>query len=152
MNFDPSNPSNRGSLGEHKATILKKIIADGNVKIYTDPQGVVEKTDISIPEGKIVVIKDYEVTARLAKYKKIDVYSNTEQKLDTVDIISENSMMHTYTFYFHGNAIGKGSGDLGTALASGFFPDAVDPRLLAGSAVDPEVIKVIKDVLQEKRI
>lgn len=141
-----------GKLGDHRATILKKVMAEGAIKFYSDPTGSVERVDILLPEGKVAITKDYEKVARLSKYKKIDIYSNEDTLLDTIDIINENSMVHTYMFYYRRSPLGRGNGDVAPVIIESLIPGTVDPRLLSGSSVDPAVIETIQKILQGKNV
>ncbi|HVF68987.1 MAG TPA: hypothetical protein VNA13_00295 [Xanthomonadales bacterium] len=154
MAFDYRNPNSKrfGSLGDHKATILKKEMADGQIKVYRDSRDSVERTEITVPDGKVIITKDYEEVARLSKFKKIDIYSNEDTHLDSIDIITDSSMIHSYKFYFHNSAIGRGYGDIALCLMQGFQEGTVDPRLLTGSTVDPEVIETIQKILKGKSV
>lgn len=154
MAFDPlhPNPKRFGSIGEHKATILKKVMGGGMIKVFTDPIGAAEKIEIELTDGKVVIIKDYEVTPNRAHFKKIDLYSNEDTLLDTIDIVSEDLQIHVFTFYFHKSPIGKGSGDIGLVIAESLIGGSVDPRYIAAAEVDPEVINTIQTVLKGKTI
>lgn len=154
MAFDYGKPNSSrfGSLGDHKATILKKVLAEGRIKIYRDSRDSVERTEISVPDGKVVILKDYEEVARLSKFKKIDIYSSEDTLLDTLDVITDSSMIHSYKFYFHNSPIGRGNGDIAMCLVQSLVEGSADPRLLAGSSVDPQVIEVIQKVLKGKSI
>ncbi|HUQ84713.1 MAG TPA: hypothetical protein VM077_00160 [Candidatus Limnocylindrales bacterium] len=154
MAFDYRNPNSKrfGSAGDHKATILKKVMADGKIKVYRDSQDSVERTEISVNDGKIVITKDYEAVARLSKFKKIDVYSNQDTLLDSIDIITDSSMIHSYKFYYHNSPVGRGYGEIAMCLTQSCLEGSVDPRLLAGSAIDPQVIETIQNILKGKSI
>jgi hypothetical protein len=138
-------------IGDHKATILKKVLADGRIKVYRDAVDAVEKTEISLPEGKVIINKDYEKVARLSRFKKIDIYSNEDTLLESIDIETEESMVHSYRFYLRSSPIGRGFGDIATCIANAFVEGSLDPRYLQGSSVDEEVITTIKSILTGKR-
>jgi hypothetical protein len=146
------NSGKFGGLGDHKANILKKVLSEGAVKVYSDPSGAVERTDISLGSGKVVITKDFEKVARLSKYKKIDIYSNEDTLLDTIDIINENSMIHTYIFYYRRSPLGRGYGDIGSFIIQSLMPGTLDPRLVSGSSVDPAVIDSIKKIMAGKSV
>ena len=154
MAFDYGKPNSSrfGSLGDHRATILKKVLSEGKIKVFRDPTDAVEKTEITLDKGKIVIHKDYEQVARLSKFKRIDIYSQDDTLLDSIDIVTEESIIHSYTFYFHKSPIGRGNGNLDECIISAFAEGSIDPRYLQGSSVDQEVITTIKKILEEKRI
>ncbi len=154
MAFDYGKPNSSrfGGLGDHRATILKKVMAEGKIKIYRDSRDSVERTEISVPDGKVVILKDYEEVARLSKFKKIDIYSSEDTLLDTLDIITDSSMIHSYKFYFHNSPIGRGNGDIAMCLVQTLIEGSADPRLLAGSAIDPQVVEIIQKVLKGKSV
>lgn len=142
----------QGSLGDHTATILKKVLLDGKVKVFRNPTDTVEKTVITLVNGKIVIHKDFEQIARLSKFKSIDIYSSDETLLDSIDIITEESIIHSYTFYIDRSPIGRGHGDIDECIVNAFVEGSIDPRFLQGSSVDGEVITTIRNVLEGKRI
>jgi hypothetical protein len=154
MAFDYGKPNHSrfGSLGDHKANILKKVLAEGKIKIFRDAADAVERTDIIVPNGKVVITKDYEAVARLSKFKKIDIYSSEDTLLDSLDIITDSSMIHSYKFYFHNSPVGRGFGDIAMCLIQSLIEGSADPRLLTGSSVDPEVVATIKDILSGKSV
>ncbi len=152
FNYGKPNSSRFGSLGDHRATILKKEMAEGRIKIFRDSRDSVERTEISVSDGKVVITKDYEQVARLSKFKKIDIYSTEDTPLDSLDIITDSSMIHSYKFYFHNSPIGRGYGDLAMCLIQSLVEGSADPRLLAGSSVDPQVLEVIQKVLKGKSV
>ncbi len=154
MAFDYGKPNSSrfGGIGDHKATILKKEMAEGRIKVYRDSRDSVERTEITVPDGKVVITKDYEEVARLSKFKKIDIYSAEDTLLDSLDIITDSSMIHSYKFYFHNTPVGRGFGDMAMCLVQSLVEGSADPRLLQGSSVDPEVIEVIQKVLKGKSV
>lgn len=153
-----SSLSHFGSLGDrnssHPAVILKRTLYEGNVKIYEDAKGIAERCEISLPEGKIVVYKDYEVSEKLAKYKRIDILSLEDNLKGTIDIIPRDrtSPRPGYRFFYERSEIGSGSGDIAIYIAQKFLGESLGSRSAIGTEVDEEVISTIKSVLQSKAI
>ncbi len=158
---DP-NPSSEQSISHlaslsgqhlaHPAIILKRTLYDGNVKIFEDAKGIAQRTEILVSEGKIVVYKDYEVSEKLAKYKKIDVFSIEDELRGTIDIIARDrtSPNPSYRFFYEGGEIGAGSGDLALFIAQKFLGENIASRSGIGTYLDEEVILTIKKIFQNK--
>lgn len=154
MAFDSSKPNSApfGSTVVHKATILKKVMGNGAIKVFTDSKGASERIEIVLTEGKVVINKDYELVSSMAHFKTIELYSSEDVLKDSIDIISQDSRIHVFTFYFHNSPIGRGNGDIGLSIAEAFVTGSVDPRYLAGASVDPEVIETIQNILKGKSV
>ena len=154
MAFD----SHLGGLGDshsgHPAIILKHTLHDGNIKIFEDAKGIAERTEIIIPEGKVVVYKDYEVSEKLAMYKKIDIFSVEDELRGTIDIMPHDrtSPYPAYRFFYEKAEIGGGKGDIALFIGQNFLGENLDSRSGIGTTVDEEVISTIKRVLQTKSI
>jgi hypothetical protein len=145
--------SSTGDSKGHPANILKTVQNNGAFKVYTDASGHVQRTEISLPEGRIIVIKDYETMPAYAHFKIVTVLSPQDITLGTLSIVPEDRKRPNSTSrFFDGNdLIGTGNGDIGIAIASQLITISVDPRQLAHSSVDPNVITSIKTFLQGKR-
>jgi hypothetical protein len=139
-----------GTIGDHKANILKKVLAEGKIKVYADTAGNVERTDIITPDGKVSITKDYEQVVRLSKFKRIDIYSSEDSLLESLDIVVDNSLIHSYIFYYRQSMIGRGQGDIAAFLANSLLGEGIDPRLISGSSIDPEVMTTIQNILKGK--
>jgi|SRR6185437_5734028 len=137
----------------HPATILKTVQNNGAFKVFTDITGYVQRTEVTVPEGKIIILKDYENTPAFAHYKVVTVLSPQELTLGTLTIVPEDRKRpNSASRFFEGNdLIGTGSGDIGIAIASQLISISVDPRQLSRSTVDPNVITSIKAFLQGKK-
>ncbi len=145
--------SHSGKLSEHPMVILKKVLNDGDYKVFQDKTGHAERIEIVVPEGKIVIIKDYEQVPTLAHYKKVDVFGKNDESLGSLEIFFEDRTMKNGTLRFFENKsqIGTGHGDIGIAIASQLLTLSLDPRLVSDSSIDPEVIASIKRMLQGSR-
>ncbi|GEM_PF-1887663 len=161
MAIDPNKPHFQrfGGLGDRagiSAHILKRTFFDGNVKVYEDEKGLLEKTEISSPNGRVVVNKETEQGTGVSKYKKIEIFSLDNEPLNSIDIIMENREMlnPSYRFYYGRTQIGRGKGEIAMNIAQKVLADAggVDPRFTAGSEVDQEVIDTIIKILKRKTI
>ncbi|HSX08701.1 MAG TPA: hypothetical protein VLF93_00940 [Candidatus Saccharimonadales bacterium] len=133
----------------HPFIIQKSSLENGAVKVFQDHTGHAEKTEIILPKGKIVIIKDYEQVPMLAHYKSIEVLSPEDSLLGRLEVFPQDKEMMTHSVrIFQGTGqIGTGSGNIGMAIARKFISLSEDPRLGADSFVDPEVIDAIKEFL-----
>lgn len=136
----------------HKATILKKALDNGAYKLYQDVTGYVKRTEISLPEGKVILIKDYDEVPALAHYRTIAVLSPEEITLGSLSIVPEDRKLpnSSMRFYDGNTQIGSGSGDVGEAVANKLLNIVVDPRKISSSSVDPAVIASITSFLTGK--
>lgn len=148
--------SHFGTLGDrnskHPAIILKRTMMDGSVRVYEDSTGGAERTDIIVPEGKVVVHKDYELLVTLAQFKKIVVLSKDDEVKGSIDVIARDrtSPKPVYRFFYNRSEIGGGYGDIGMFLAHKLLGGVMDARTGVGTTVDDEVISTIKEILQSK--
>lgn len=145
------------SLGDthagHNANLLRQRLEDGKVKVYTDPKGVSERVEIQVPNGLVVVFKDYGFSRTLAHYKTIEVLDMEMQPLGTIELQPTNRLItHTdYRFFYEGSEIGKGNGDIGLFIAQALVSNTIQPRSGKGTGVDGEVITTINNILNQKR-
>lgn len=146
-----SGSSNKES--GHPATILTTVQNNGVYKLYTDVSGHVERTEITLPEGRVLIIKDYEKLAALSHYRRVTILSPQDITLGTLSIVPEDRKRPSSTSrFFDGNTlVGTGNGNIGIAIASQLTTISVDPMKLSRSSVDPNVITSIKGFLQGKR-
>jgi hypothetical protein len=133
----------------HPFIILKKMAENGALKVFQDHTGHAEKTEITVPKGKVVVIKDYEQVPALAHYKRIVVESAEGTPLGTLEVFPEDKTMMTRTVrIFQGTGqIGLGTGDIGMAIARKLLTINEDTRLSSDASIDAEVIEVINELL-----
>jgi hypothetical protein len=136
----------------HKATILKKVLNNGAYKIYADITGHVQRTEISLPEGKVIIIKDYEKVPAFAHYRSLTVLSSQDISLGSLSIVPEDRKLpnSSLRFYDGNTQIGSGSGDIGLAIADKLLGIEADPRRTAMSSVDPDIITSITNFLKGK--
>jgi hypothetical protein len=88
-----------------------------------------------------------------SRYKKIEIFSLDEESLGTLDIITDLQLLHpTFRFYLGTSPLGRGSGDIGMFIAGKLLGDFADPRLIAGSSVDPEVMQTIEKMIERKTL
>jgi hypothetical protein len=145
------------SLGDshpgHNATLLRKRLEDGKVKVYTDPKGVAERVEIQVPNGLVVVFKDYGFSRALAHYKMIEILDGDMQPLGKIELEPTNrTVSHTdYRFFYEQSEIGRGSGDIGLFIAQKLVSRAIQPRSGGSTGVDDEIITTINSVLNSKR-
>lgn len=145
------------SLGDvhtgHSANLLRMRLEDGKVKVYTDSKGVAERDEIQVPEGLVVVYKDFGFSRSLAHYKKIEILDMDMQLRGTIELTPTNRLVaHTdYSFFYEHSMIGKGKGDIGLLIAQKLVSHAIQPRSGQGSGVDDEIITTIKSILSSKR-
>lgn len=144
--------SSKGETGGHKATILKNSLNNGAYKVYQDPSGRVQRTEIIVPEGKIIIIKDYDKIPVFSHYRSLTVLSPDDVTLGTLSIVPEDRRLpDSMLRFFTGNMqIGSGRGDIGAAIASKLINLETDPRKAATSNVDPDIITAITDFLKGK--
>ncbi len=156
MDFAALNQSGAGSGGWHKhfANILKHAMYDGAIKVFEDETGGAQRTEIVVPEGKVIVIKDFEKLPTLSQYKRIEVYSPDDEFLDALEIFPEDRMSGSSLLrVFYGRfPIGVGSGDLGMIIASKLTGSVMEPRHVGTSSVDDEVVTAIKKMLARKSV
>lgn len=157
---DPSKPksfSHFGALGDrhssHQTIILKRSMLDGNVKIFEDSKGLAERTELTMPTGKVCVYKDYDESGVLAKYKKIDVLSNDGELMGSLSLYPrDRTIAHpVYRVFADRQEIGTAYGDIPLFLAKKLLDASIDPRSGVGTTVDDEVITEIKNLLTNKR-
>ena len=136
----------------HPFIIQKSSLENGAVKVFQDHTGHAEKTEIDLPKGKVVVIKDYDEVPALAHYKRIVVFSKENTPLGTLEVFPQNKdMMNGPVRIFEGTAqIGVGYGSIGMAIARQLMTFSEDPRFGTGSSIDSEVIEVIKELLNTR--
>jgi hypothetical protein len=145
------------SLGDshqgHNATLLRQRLEDGKVKVFTDPKGVSERTEIQMPNGLVVVYKDYSFSRTLAHYKSIEILDMEKQPLGTIELEPANRLVtHTdYRFFYEKSEIGRGNGDVGLFLAQKLVSKSIQPRSGKGTGVDDEVVTTILSILNSKR-
>lgn len=136
----------------HKATILKNSLNNGAYKVYQDPSGHVQRTEILVPGGKILIIKDYDKIPVFSHYRSLTVLSPDDVTRGTLSIVPEdrripNGMLR----FYNGNMqIGSGTGDIGAAIAGKLLNFEADPRKLATAKVDDDIIAAITDFLKDK--
>jgi len=137
----------------HPATILKKVENNGALKVYTDISGHVQRTDIAVPEGRVIIIKDYETVPIYSHYRIVTVLSPQDITLGTLSISPEDRKRpNSMSRFFNGSEmIGTGTGDIGMAIAHELL--GVSEGSLQGmrSSIDPNVITSIKAFLQGKK-
>lgn len=154
MNFSTifGGSSSKAVKDGHKATILKNSLNNGAYKVYQDPSGHVQRTEIIVPEGKIVIIKDYDKVPVFSHYRSLTVYSSGDVSLGSLGIVPEDRRIpDSMLRFYNGNMqIGSGRGDIGVAIASNLLNLEVDPRKAATSKVDPDVIAAITEFLKGK--
>ena len=136
----------------HPFIILKRSLENGALKVFQDHTGHAERTEINLPDGKVVVIKDYEQVPVLAHYKRIVVESTEGTPLGTLEVFPQDkSMMTRAVRIFQGTyQIGVGTGNIGMAIARQLMILSEDPRLGSDSSIDAEVIRVIKELLTSR--
>jgi hypothetical protein len=134
----------------HPFIILKHSSENGALKVFQDHTGHAERTEINLPKGKVVIIKDYEQVPALAHYKRIVVLSAEDTPLGTLEVFPQDKTMMTRAVrIFEGTSqIGVGTGNIGMAIARKMMTLNEDPRLGSDSGIDEEVIEVIKELLQ----
>lgn len=139
-------------MGQH-ATLLRERLEDGKVKIYQDPKAIAERVEIQVPEGLVVIYKDYGFAKTLAHYKRIDILGIDGQLRGSIDMIPQDrTVTHTaYRFFYEGSEIGKGNGDIGLFVAQKLVSRNVAPRSGMGTGIDDEIITTIQHVLASKR-
>src|SRR5579862_6294267 len=81
----------------HPFIILKRSLENGAVKVFQDHTGHAEKSEITLPKGKVIVIKDYEQVPALAHYKRIVVLSSEDFPLGTLEVFPQDKTMMTRT-------------------------------------------------------
>lgn len=137
----------------HPATILKKMDKNGALKVFTDTSGHVQRTDIAVPGGRVIVIKDYDTLPIYSHYKIVTVLSPQDLTLGTLTISPEDRRRPTsMSRFFDGNdMIGTGTGDIGIAIAHELIGVTADSLHGIHSSVDPTVITTIKAFLQGKK-
>jgi hypothetical protein len=155
MDFSSILGGSSSSSGEskgHPATILKTVQNNGAFKVYTDVTGHVQRTEIAVPEGRIIIIKDYETMPVLSHYRAVTVLSPQEVTLGALSIVPEDRKRPNSTsrFFDGNNLIGTGTGDIGIAIAMQLISISVDQRLVDRSSIDLNVITSIKAFLQGK--
>jgi hypothetical protein len=148
-----AKPSAGDDFKGHPATILKKVDNNGALKVYTDISGHVQRTDIAVPGGRVIVIKDYETVPAYSHYKVVTILSPQDITLGTLSISPEDRKRPTsMSRFFDGNEmIGTGTGDIGMAIAHELLGVSADSLQGAHSSVDPNVITAIKAFLQGKK-
>jgi len=135
----------------HSATFLKRNVLDGKIRVFEDEKGGAERAEILIPEGKVVIIKDYEEAPQFAKYQRVDCYSLRDELLGTLTIIQDNRFLKDYRFYDGNMPLGRGNGDIVAAIAQKLLGEEVmDPRYVAGSTIDAVVVETIKHMFPRK--
>ena len=145
------------SLGDvhagHNATLLRQRLEEGKVKVYTDSKGVSERVEIQVPNGLVVVYKDYGFSPTLAHYKSIEILDLEKQTLGTIELDPTNrTVSHTdYRFFYEKSEIGRGNGDIGLLIAQQMVNRTIQPRSGKGTGVDGEVITTIYSILNSKR-
>jgi hypothetical protein len=146
-------PSMGDSHQGHNATLLRHRLEDGKVKVYTDSKGVSERTEIQMPNGLVIVYKDYGFSRMLAHYKTIEILDMEKQPLGTIELQPTNRLIaHTdYRFFYERSEIGRGSGDIGLLLAQELVSHTIQPRSGKGTGVDGEIVTTIKNILNSKR-
>jgi hypothetical protein len=150
MDFAALHRSNSGGgFGEragHETKILKHSYSEGSVKVYVDDTGHAQKTEITIPEGKVVVIKDYEKVPMLAQYRRVEMYSPDDEFIDSLDIFAEDRMSGNSNLRFFSGKypIGTGMGDIGMIIAHKLTGTSLSLENVGTSSIDPEVITQIK--------
>ena len=153
----PIHSSHFGGLGDrrssHPTIILKRTYMDGNIKIFVDSTGGAEKTEILVPEGKVVVYKDFEITPVLSKYKKIQILTVDDELHGSMDLIARdrNSPVPVYRVFFERSELGSANGDIGMLIAHKLLGGSMDASAGIGSSIDDEIINTIKRVLHSKR-
>jgi len=137
----------------HQATILKKMDNNGALKVFTDTSGHVQRTDIAVPGGRVIVIKDYDTVPIYSHDKIVTVLSPQDITLGTLTISLEDRKRPTsMSRFFDGNdMIGTGTGDIGMAIAHELLGVTADSLQGAHSTVDANVITAIKAFLQGKK-
>lgn len=135
---------------EHTAHILSYASDDGAIKTFKDETGHAERTEVSLPEGKVIIVKDYENVPTLAHYKKVIVTSSNDDPLGEISIFPEDRMgtSRLVRFFDGTSQIGRGTGNVGMAIAHQLLHMADDPR--EGASVDPEIISSIKALFRGK--
>ncbi len=144
--------SSTGESKGHPASILKTVQNNGAFKVYTDVTGHVQRTEVTLPEGRIIVIKDYETMPALSHYRTITVLSPKEVTLGSISIVPEDRKRPNSTsrFFDGNNLIGTGTGDIGVAIAMQLINISIDQRTASLASIDPNVITSIKTFLQGK--
>ncbi len=153
----PVYTSHFGGLGDHRsshpAIILKRTFMDGNIKVFVDSTGGAEKTEILVPEGKVVVYKDFEITPEMSRYKKIDILTIEDELHGTMDLIvrDRTNPRPVYRVFFERGELGSANGDIGMLIAHKLLGGNIDTSAAIGSSIDDEVIDTLKRVLHSKR-
>ena len=74
-----------------KQRYLKNSLNNGAYKVYQDPSGHVQRTEITVPEGKIIIIKDYDkIPMFLLIIEPLTVLSPEEITLGSLSIVPED--------------------------------------------------------------
>lgn len=144
-----SGGSKQEELQIHPTPILTKVYSEGVVKVFHDTTGHAERVEIALPQGKVIVVKDFEKLPTLAHYRKVQITSNNDEVRGTLDIIpSSRQLTNSASRFYEGKIpIGTGSGNIGMAIARQMLPLGDDPRNASDSYVDAEVISEIKALL-----
>ena len=139
-------------LMKHPATTIKTLLNDGAYKLYTDGSGYAQMAEITLPQGRVLVIKDYEELAAFAHYKSVMVLSPDDNILGSLNVVPEDRKRpHSTSRFFYGNElIGTGTGDIGMIIASQLLNIPLDPRQAPHTTIDPSVITSIKNFLQKR--
>ena len=156
MNFSSTIKSTAplSDLMKHPATILKNVSNDGAFKLYIEANGHAQRAEITLPEGRVIIIKDYEELPAYAHYKSVMVLSPQDAILGSLNIVPEDRKRpSSMSQFFDGNntIIGTGSGDIGMAIASQLFNLPSDPRQSSTTFVDSAVISSIKTMLESNK-
>lgn len=157
--IDPTKPfgdrSRFSSPDSHplEAHILDRAMNDGYVRIYHDETKTVWRTEISVKEGFVNIYKVKDSIADKFRYKKIDISTPTNELLDTIDIVTENVMVYpTHRFVYRRMPLGKGNGDIETAIINQLLDTAEDPRFSGKYELDQPIMEAIKNILAGKSV
>jgi hypothetical protein len=160
ISFTRSNSGN--SFAKHHPIYLRQTLMDGKILVYDEGKAFneyerrnhgAERMEISIPEGKVCVIKDYDVDPKELRYRGIECFSTSGELLDTINIMQEPLITYTPSVkFYYGNAgLGRGSGNIGMFIAQKLFGEGImDPRYVTGSQVSEEVITLLFRIYNRK--
>lgn len=149
-----STYSSRSGMGHRDASILKQVMADGAYKVFQDTAGEYQKIEILLKNGKSIVLeKEISKATMRERYKTLQILSADNAELASMELIALDHITSNpgYQFFYSHTVLGKGKGDIGLYLAHEFLEElSMDERFLAGSSVDPEVVKTIREVVERK--
>lgn len=145
----PLGPSLGAKHIGHDANQLDQSLENGRVNIYTDDTHASERVEIQVPNGLIAIYKDYDLSPDISHYKSIEMLDKEMQVIGKIDLdpIDKHFVDTGYRCFFDGTEIGKGNGDIGLLVAQKIIGETMQPRSGPGSAIDDEIIKTIKKVL-----